>query len=136
MGDRAAAGVPDQHHLAAGRVARVDHLHDRVDMVTQRDLGAVGVFRLHAGQRERIRAVPRLLQGGNDLVPRRAVKPETGNQDDVHGPRLGLVTDIIRLPARRLTGEHPDLGAGQRGPLWPSWPTWTAIIRTKLRQHA
>jgi hypothetical protein len=32
--------------------------------------------------------VPRLLQGGDDLVPRRAVEPEASNQDDVHGPTL------------------------------------------------
>src|ERR687897_3694167 len=85
MGDRAAAGVPDEYHLAVGRVEGVDHLDNRIDVVTQSDLGALGVFRLHTGQRERMRAVPRLLEGGNDLVPRRAVEPETGNQNDNHG---------------------------------------------------
>ena len=84
MGDRAAGGVPDEHDLAVGRVDGVDRLDDRVDVVAQGDLGAVGVLRLHAGQRERVRAVPGLLEGGHDLVPRRAVEPETGNQDDVH----------------------------------------------------
>ena len=55
---------------------------------------AVGVFRLHFGQRERMHVVPGLLEGGNHVVPRRAVEPETRDQDDVHGPRLIPATDI------------------------------------------
>jgi hypothetical protein len=54
-------------------------------MITQRDPRAVGVSRLHAGQREGLRVMSDLLESRNDLVPRRAIKPETGNQDDVHG---------------------------------------------------
>ena len=59
VGDRAAGGVPDEHDLAVNRVDGVDHRDDRVDVVAQGDHGAVGVLRLHAGQRDRVRAVPR-----------------------------------------------------------------------------
>jgi len=33
VGNRAAAGVPEEHDLAADRSEGVDHLDDRVDMV-------------------------------------------------------------------------------------------------------
>ena len=84
MRDRAAGGVPDQDDLAGGWVDGVDHLDDRVDVVAQGDSRAIGTSRLHARQRERVGAVSRLLQHRDDLVPGRAVKPETGDQDDVH----------------------------------------------------
>jgi hypothetical protein len=71
--------VPDEHDLAVGRVEGVDHADDRVDVVAQGDLGAVGVLRFHSGQRERVGAVPRLFKGGNDLLPRLAVEPQSGN---------------------------------------------------------
>jgi hypothetical protein len=105
VGDRAAAGVPDEHDLAAGRVDGVDRLDHGVDVVAQGDLRSVGVLRLHAGQRERLHAVPGLPEGGDDLVPGRGVEPETGNQDDVHSPRLGQATDIAarRDPSRLVT---------------------------------
>jgi hypothetical protein len=35
VGHRAAAGVPDQDHLAAVRAERVDHPDDRADMIAQ-----------------------------------------------------------------------------------------------------
>lgn len=44
MGDRTAAGVSDEHDLAVGRPHRVDHSDDRVDVIAQGDLGAVGIF--------------------------------------------------------------------------------------------
>jgi hypothetical protein len=61
--------VPDEHDPAGGRVDGVDRRDNRLDMVTQGDRGAVGVLRLHAGQRERVRAVPGLFKGGDDLLP-------------------------------------------------------------------
>ena len=75
MGDRAAAGVPNDQDRSGGRFDGIDHLDDRVDVVTQGDLGAVSILRLHTGQRERVRAVPRVLESRDDTVPRRAVKP-------------------------------------------------------------
>jgi hypothetical protein len=120
--------VAHEHDLAAGWVQRVDHLNDRGEVVAQGDLGAVGVVGLHAGQRERVGAVPGLLQGGNDLVPRRAVEPETGDQDDVHGPRLDQATDIRRgsrhdrpfLLQRRLRGVR-NLLVGPAGCTLGGW---------------
>ena len=58
--------MSDEHDLAIGRVDGVDGRDDRVDMVTQGDPGAVGVLGLHTGQRERVGAVTRLREDGND----------------------------------------------------------------------
>ena len=49
MGDRTAAGVSDEYDLAVGRLEGVDHCDDRIDVITQSDLGAVGVLRFHPG---------------------------------------------------------------------------------------
>jgi hypothetical protein len=70
MGDGATPRVPDQCQLTIGRVQGVDHLDNRVDVVTQRDLGAVGVLRLHARQCKRMCAMSGFRQGRDDLVPR------------------------------------------------------------------
>jgi hypothetical protein len=88
VGDRRTGGVPDEHHLATGPVHGVDRRDHRVDVIAQGDLGPVGVPRFQTGQRERVRAVPGPLEGGHDLLPGRAVEPETGNQDDVHARRV------------------------------------------------
>src|SRR5262249_60363646 len=65
VGERAASGVPDEHDLAVRWVHGVDRRDDRVDMVTPGNLRAVSILRFHAGQRERVRAVPRLLEDRN-----------------------------------------------------------------------
>jgi len=95
MGDRGAGGVPDEHDLAVGRGDGVDGRADRVDVVAQGDPRAVGVRGLHTGQRERVGAVTRLLEDGNDLLPRRSVEPEAGNQDDVHA--RGVPPGVMRV---------------------------------------
>jgi hypothetical protein len=82
--DRPAAGVPDEDDGAV--VQGVDQRDDGVDLVPQGDCRPVGVP-LHAGKRDGVRTVARLLEDGHDVVPRRAVEPETGDQHDVHGRR-------------------------------------------------
>ncbi len=101
MSERGAGGVPDEHDLAVGRVDGVDDRDDRVDVVAQGDPGAVGVRGLHTGQRDWVGAAPRLLEDGNDLLPRRSVEPEPGNQDDVHAH--GVPPGVMRAvsPRRR-----------------------------------
>jgi hypothetical protein len=69
VGDAAPGGVRHEHHPAVG-AAGVDRADDRVDVVAQGGPRAVGVLRLHARQRERVRAVPRPLEGRDDLLPR------------------------------------------------------------------
>ena len=61
--------MSDEYDLAVGGLQGVDHCDDRIDVIAQSDLGAVGVLRFHTGQCERVGAVPRLLQRGNDLLP-------------------------------------------------------------------
>ena len=80
VGDRAAAGVPDEHDLAAGRVDGVDHLDHGVDVVAQGDLRSVGVLRLHAGQRQRLHAVPGLPRG----------RGSTSSQDEPSSQKPGI----------------------------------------------
>jgi hypothetical protein len=57
----------------------------QVFVIAQGNLEAVGVFRLHARQRKRVRAVPACSRAGTTSSPtsRRAVEPQTGNQDCV-----------------------------------------------------
>ena len=66
-------------------------------VVAQGDLGAVGVLRLHAGQRQRPHAVPLLPRRGPGRRWTRGVEPETGNQDDIHDPGLGPATGSAAL---------------------------------------
>ncbi|GLU60526.1 hypothetical protein Pure05_29880 [Paenarthrobacter ureafaciens] len=47
-----------------------------------------------------------VLEGGDHLIPRRCVQPETGNQDDVHAgtlreaaPKMNTFCRIILVPA-------------------------------------
>ena len=86
MGYRATSGVSDEYNLRIRRIEGVDHCDNRLDMVAQCDLGSVRLSRLHTGQCERISVMSCLPEGGHDLVPRRAVEPQTGNQNDVHPP--------------------------------------------------
>jgi hypothetical protein len=58
MGDRATAGVSDEYDVAVGRLEGVDHRDDRVNMITQCDLGSIRRSRLHAGQCERMCVMP------------------------------------------------------------------------------
>ena len=60
VGEPTAGGVADQNHVTLDGIDRPD---DRVDVVLQRDVGAVGLLGLHAGQREGMaRGVP-LVRG-------------------------------------------------------------------------
>jgi len=79
MGDRATSGMSDEYDAAVGRLDGIDRCNDRVDVVAQGDLGTLCVLRLHAGQGECMGTMARLAQLGNDLVPGRAVQPQTGN---------------------------------------------------------
>jgi hypothetical protein len=97
--------VPDKHdRLRQG----VDHGDDRVDVIAQADGGAVGVARLHAGKGEGVHGVPRLAQGFGHVVPRRAVEPESGNENDVHAATIRPITDIAR-------GDEPRTGSARNG---------------------
>jgi hypothetical protein len=79
MGDRATSGMSDEYDAAVGRLDGIDRCNDRVDVVAQGDLGTLCGLRLHAGQGECMGTMARLPQLGNDLVPGRAVEPQTGN---------------------------------------------------------
>lgn len=76
MGNRAATGVSDEHEPTVG-LEGVDHPDDRVNVIVQADIGAVGILRLHARQRERMRAMTRILEDGHHVVPRRPVEPDS-----------------------------------------------------------
>ena len=71
----------------------VDHRDHRVDVVSQTDATPIRIFRLEAGQRERTNLMASPLERRCDLVPRRGVEPETGDQDDVHARMLPATTD-------------------------------------------
>ena len=49
MSDRTAGAVPAENNLAAGRARGSRSPQDRVEVIAQRDPGAVSVLRLHAG---------------------------------------------------------------------------------------
>ena len=94
MGDRPTAGVPDEYDLAVGRVEGVDHRDNCVDVITQSDLGAVRVLRLHSGQCERMRAMPRLLQEGTTSSHDEPSSHKPGIKTMSISQRLGQTTDI------------------------------------------
>lgn len=65
---------------------------DRFDVIGERDLRAVGIGGLEAGQRQRRDHMAGSAQLGRDLVPGPRAQPESGNQDDRcrHGSMLLL----------------------------------------------
>ena len=82
---------------------RPHRLADRVDVVGQRDRGAVGVDRLETGERQRGHVVAVGAQRGGDLVPRPRAEPEPGDQDDRcvrHGSTLEVATDNVQTVSR------------------------------------
>src|SRR5690606_3029924 len=92
----AAGGVPHQHDRTICGVDRPDH---RVDVVTQCDTRPVRIDRLETGKRHRAWRVARAGEYRRHLVPRSAVEPEPGNEDDVHARKLERGTDTPGLDA-------------------------------------
>src|SRR5207248_8373975 len=69
------------------------------------------------------------------LVPGRGVEPETGNQDDIHGPRLAQATDIAarRDPLRSRNQRRSRCASRLRsGLLCPVWVDEGATIGQRL----
>jgi hypothetical protein len=100
VSDRTATTVADQHH---GRRQRIDRGDNRVNMVAQADVRAVGIARLETGKSERVNGVPGIPEWFGHVVPRGAIEPEAGDEKEVHGgqsisapPRgQGLLTQSV-----------------------------------------
>jgi hypothetical protein len=83
--DGATPAVPDEHHRIGKRVDNRDH---RVDVVTKADARTVGLARLEPRERERVHGVAGVSEWYGNLVPRCAVEPEAGDQNDIHASRI------------------------------------------------
>ncbi len=94
MGDRPAAAVTDERH-AIGQ--GIDHGNHRVDVNSKADVCAVRVAGLKTSKGERVNRVSGVLQWPGHFVPRRAIEPEAGDEDDIHASR-------IRGTARQASG--------------------------------
>ena len=124
--DRAAPGVSYQDRLAVQGIQSPD---DGIDVSPQADVRPCCILRLQARECEGVDGVSGFLEGGDHLIPRRCVQPETGNQDDVHAgtlreaaPKmntfcwiilvfLGGGLELARVPAlmRRMMQQNPHL---------------------------
>ena len=89
-GDIPTAAMADEHDGTCEPVNDLDHgIHPVRDADLTRYLGGF----THAGERHGMRLVAGCAEGGGHVVPRGGVKPQTGDQNDVHSHTLDPAAD-------------------------------------------
>ena len=99
MRDRPAAAVPDENDRL-GR--RVDESYHRIDVVSQADAFSVRVLGLETRKGRGVNGVAGLAKRCGDVIPARAIEPESRDQHNVYAPML------FRPPDMRESLGHTD----------------------------